>query len=78
MRLAVLNDYGTAMIGPDVEHHIRGTVATVVMAVDTMIIRIIELAIILVDGMNIPVSKVALVNSQLTVQLVSRLDESVA
>ena len=74
MRLTVLDDNRSSMVCPDVEQHICRTITTVVVAVDTMIRISLEFAVVLVDGMDIPIGKVTLVNTQLAIQLIARLD----
>ena len=43
------------MVGSDMEHHVSGTIATIIMTIDAMIIGIIILTVILIYGINIPV-----------------------
>ena len=78
MSLAVLHNDSTAMVGSDMEHHIRRAVAAIVMAIDAVIDGVLELTVILVNGMNIPIGKITLVYSQLAVQLVAGLDKAIA
>ena len=78
MCLTILYDYSTSVVSSDVEHHICRTIATIVMAVDTMIDFIIELTVVLVNSMDIPVGQVTLIDTKLTIQLVTGRDKSVA
>ena len=78
MRLAILHDDCSAVIRTDVEQHAFGTAHTIVVAVDAMILPVVVFAVVLIDRHLLESRKVALVDAQLAIELVTRLDESVA
>ena len=60
------------------EEHVLCAVVLVVVAVDAVIVLLFVGTVVLIDGVNIPVCEVALVEAQLAVQLVSGFNQTIA
>ena len=77
MSLTTIGDDGAAVGSTYVKQHPLGVVVLIVVAVHTMVLVVVVAAVVLVDGGLREVGQVALVESQLTVELVAWLDEAV-
>ena len=73
---SVSND-GAAVGGAHVEEHAARVVVLIVVAVDAVVFLLVEAAIVLIDGLHVEGLQVALVEAELTVELVAGLDETV-
>ena len=75
--LAVVNEDGAAMVGTNVEEHVLCAVILVVVAVHAVVVVGIVRAIVFVDGLLREVGQVALINTQLTIEFVTRFNKTV-
>ena len=55
-----------------------GRVVLIVVAIDAMVVLFFVLAIVLVDDVLSEIGQVALIESELTVEFITRFDESIA
>ena len=74
--LAVCYD-GAAVSGTHVEEHAAGVVGLIVVTVDTVVFLLAEATIVLIDGVLVECLQVTLVETELAIELVAGLYESV-
>ena len=65
------------MIGTHMKEHILRIIILVVMTIHTMIVVILILAIILINSSLHKVFQITLIQSQLAIQLISRLNQTI-
>ena len=77
MCLLAVSEDSTFVVLSYVEVHAIGVVVLEVMTVDAMRLFGIVVAIVLVDGVDVEVSQIALIDAELEVEFVAWLDEAV-
>ena len=75
--LVAIDEDGAAMLRTHMEEHALGVVVLIVVAVDTMVFGVVELAIVLIDDVFVEVFDVALVESNLAIELITGLNQTI-